>query len=222
MAPERIPRQRVGRYPLDVFRVEEGTAVFVRTLDSTYGGLFTHFHRGRSRLCPGAECGCQYRKLDRVWKGYTSVEVWVELEKHWTPAILEITEALEVCFRGRFDRAQVWELARRAPDKAKASYPVTGRFVEDLKEEHLSAKLPYLPILMRLYHASEGVQCHFPNPMPMPVMVEPSKGKPPSGATHVPLGNPERNETVKRLLREAEERTRMKGETTNGHKEGGA
>lgn len=220
MAPERIPRQRVGRYPLDVFRVDAGSNHFIRTLEASYGGLFTHYvgrANGRSHYCPDAHCSCQHSKLDRVWKGYTSVEVWDPKNAHWFPAILEITEALEVCFRGRFDRGQVWELSRRAPDKEKKSYPVVGRFVEDLKEEHLPSKLDYRPVLMRLYHAPDGVQTHHKNPMPMPELVEPSKGKPPTGfVPNVQASNPERNETVNRLRREAEEQA-SKPTNGNGH-----
>lgn len=221
MPPERIPRQRVGRYPLDVFRVEDGDSHFVRTLSSEYHGLFTHYVKPakRSYYCKGDKCDCTNSRFDRVWKGYCSIEVWSADLQHWAPAVLEVTEALEICFRGKFDRAQTWELWRLKGTKQKPSYPVQGRFIEQIKDEVLPDPYPVRPVLMRLYHCPDGIELHHKNPMPLPEMVEPSKGKAPGGLPRTTEKSDASHHEWEEFQRKLRERTGKIG--GNGHTDKG-
>ncbi len=175
---ENRPDQRLRYYPLDVFRVKSGVTCFVRTLSPDYGGLYTHYERGRSHYCPGDRCGCVRVRLPRIWKGYASVEVYDGRAKLWAPAVLEITEGLELDLRGQYARGQVWELTRDEQTDKKAT-PVRGRLLEVLKAEQVPAAFPFKPVLIRVYHAPEGLETCHANPMPPRVMVSHSEGPPP-------------------------------------------
>lgn len=166
---------------LRVFRVEEGTTSHVRTLSQSYSGLFTHFVRGQgSKYCRGDKCDTITHKLDRVWKGYAAVEVWNVSAENWMPAALEISEALELDFRGLWRRGQEWELFRDFPQgKKKKKQPVIGK----LHKEHDPASMPptfdFRPVLLHLYHV-EIIQLGDDNPMPPRIIIADSVGEAPA------------------------------------------
>ena len=165
-------------HAIQVFRIDEGQTVHLRTLSDSYGGLFTHWYRGRSVYCPGVECASVVHKISRIWKGYAAVEIYVEQRKKWMPWVLEISEHLELDLRNRFERGQVWEIFRDVPTNHKAQ-PVQGKLHEQRDASTFPAAFDVRPVLMHLYHIP-AVDLSHKNPMPPRVIVEESDGAPPA------------------------------------------
>lgn len=163
-------------FRLRVMRVEEGESFHLRTLSKALQGFFTHYLRP-SVYCPGAECTCQHNKKQRLWKGYIAVEQWHLDSKLWIPHILEITEHLELDFRGKYAAGQVWIVKRPQPLNKKKQ-PVTGVLVEVLKPGTYPPAFEILPTLKHVYHSSD-VQLVHKNPLPDRTVVCPSTGAPP-------------------------------------------
>lgn len=160
-------------YALRVLRVEPGQALTVRFLSDTYGGLLTHWIRGRSVYCPGRdECPAVNHRLTTYWKGYLSTELWSQNHKLWFPNILELTEHSELDIRKVCKRGQVWLLSRSA-QKNNQRTPVTATFLELRDPAKWPAAHDYRPILHSLYHA-DGIKANVPNPMPAKITVQPS------------------------------------------------
>lgn len=163
---------------LRVFRVEEGTSVHARILSEKYSGLFTHYCKGRSHYCKGAQCEPLLHKMDRVWKGYASVELWNAGMKKWTPVVLEISEALELDLRGLWARGQVWEFYRDRPAKKKPA-PTMGKLLEEREPATMPPPFDFKAVLLHLYHV-EQVNLGCMNPMPPRVVVVDSDGDGPA------------------------------------------
>jgi hypothetical protein len=164
-----------SEFVLKVERVHEGQTMIVRTLSETYGGLFTHYVRvqgkGESVYCDPAFC-CTGRVRDkRFWKGYAACQWWRPELKVWVPITLEITESLELDFRDRFARGQVWELYRGEKTKRKQS-PTMGRLLRQDAPESVPPEFDYKPPLSSLYHVFE-LDLSVKNPLPKRVLVEP-------------------------------------------------
>lgn len=159
---------------VDVFRVKEGEAHFIRTLAANYGGLFTHYYQKRSRVCRGADCYPVMHRSERVWKGYTPVLVFLVKQRIWVPKVLEITAHLELDFRDIFTRAQEWEIFRHAPLAGKTQ-PVIGK----LHNAHVASRLPVAFDVEAVVKNLYGVECvdlANPNPMPRRTFVEVVEG----------------------------------------------
>lgn len=137
----------------------------------------THYFRGRSRLCGGDECDAALHKSDRVWKGYAAVELYIQERKKWSPVVLEITENLELDFRGMYTRGQVWELWADPKVKNKNS-PVYGKFMEQREESTFPAAFDYVPCLRAMYHV-DRIDLSILNPCPPRVIVSDSDGEAP-------------------------------------------
>ena len=156
-----------------VFRIEPGTTAFLRMLSPEYGGIFTHFHRGRSQYCTGQGCVSPAHKIDRVWKGYVASQVWEAAGKKWFPVCLEITESLELTFRGIYARGQVWELWRHQGPKGK-SLPVEGKLCEERDQASTPPPFSLMPCLRSLFHVDHLDMSEL-NPLPPRVVVEESR-----------------------------------------------
>ena len=153
-----------------VFRIEKGTSQRVRMLSPSYGGVFTHYHRGRSQYCTGRDCPSPVHKVDRVWKGYVSAQVWNDASRNWFPVCLEITESLELTFRGVYARGQVWELWREQGPRGK-ELPVSGKLEEE-RDEHTTPKpFDIVPCLRALFHI-DSIDLSSLNPLPPRVIVD--------------------------------------------------
>lgn len=170
--------EKAVSYRLSVFRIEVSKSHIVRMLSNTYNGLFTHYTRGGSEYCPGEHCGCHLRKLDRLWKGYVAAEVYDQAVNKWAPIVLEITENLELDFRGRYDRGQVWELSR-APKVNGKNQPVKGKLLEERDPNTFPPPFDVKPVLLHVFHVTEIALC-WPNPMPSRIVVSHSEGAPPA------------------------------------------
>ena len=170
---------------VDVFRIEEGMSVYVRTLHNEYGGLFTHYFRGRSRLCCGADCNAAMHRMDRVWKGYTPVMVYFDKPRPlWLPKVLEITQHLELDLRGQFARAQEWQLWRHAPVGGKVQ-AVEGKLQNGRVESRLPVAFDIQPVVRALYGA-ETVELTAKNPQPARTFIEAIEGDSPAGISEQP------------------------------------
>lgn len=173
-------KDQPNRVALRVLRIEPGKTATVRTLGESYKGCFVHWDGHQNVYCPGDE-GCSQRlhKADNtVWKGYVAVEEWRQELNRWLPAVLEITEGLELDFRGVFDRGQVWELSRLPQRKGKKASAVRGVLLETRDEKDFPPPFDFRPHLVTVFHYNPVLLIH-DNPMPPRILVEPSEGAPP-------------------------------------------
>jgi hypothetical protein len=166
-------------YRLDVLRIGAGEQVILRMLSPSYKGLFTHYVKRRSQYCEGRECNCQHSRIPRIWKGYLAAEQYQQKGNLWLPRILEVTEYLELDFRGRYKRGQVWQIQRNQEKKGETN-PVTGVLQEERDERTFPQPHAILDTLRHLYHDS-GLQLICDNPMPGRTYVQASQGDPPRG-----------------------------------------
>lgn len=141
-----------GSYVLRVLRIDPGQVMVVRSLDDELSGLASHYVRGRSLWCEPGNCPASLHKEPRYWKGYSPVEVWYEKPGVWAPFVLEVTEALELDFRGKWRRGQLWEL-ERLPVTKQSKPPVTGTMIEERDPESFPPAFEIGPTVKRLYHA---------------------------------------------------------------------
>jgi hypothetical protein len=168
-----------ARNPLRVLRVDPGQVIHLRTLSGDYGGLLTHFLRGRSHYCPGEECFPSNHKSETYWKGYAPVEAWDRAASLWIPWVLEITERLELDLRGSFCRAQTWKVSR-LPQTGKAKTPVIAELIEENRPDSVPPAFDVVPVLLTLYHVAR-IRLDVKNPLPPRTLLPPSQGAPPPG-----------------------------------------
>lgn len=227
-----IEKPKVGRVTgtnataLDLLRVAFGTSEVIRVLSESYRGCFVHYARGRSQYCTGDPDTCEFHKIEKIWKGYTSVEVWSQAEQAWLPKVLEISECLDQDFRGRCLRGTVWELTHlKKESKKKKSEPKSGKVVGKLWDQLDPATLP-MPypmsaVLDNLFHFI-GVRLDEDNPLPPRLLVEPSKAAPPRrpGERPVPTG-PKDEEKKATYNGRMAEMFQMPRDTVNGNGKAG-
>ena len=171
---------RPASTPLRVFRIDPGERWSVLMLDRTYGGLFVHWCRGRNLYCDPRGCDGPLHRMQRVWKGYAAAHLWVPRDTFWLPVVLEITESLELDFRGVYGRGQVWELSRDQLS-ARRKPPVKGKLVEKRPAGQVPDAFDVRSVLMHLYHV-DAIDLTSKNPLPPRQLVEPVGGAPPSPA----------------------------------------
>jgi hypothetical protein len=173
------PSPKPAAVPLRVLRVKAGEKFHLRALDSIYGGIFTHFVRGRSAYCAGDECFPANHRTERFWKGYSAVEVYDRVTDMWVPWVLEITEALELDFRDRWARGVTWAI-ERMPEATKKKMPLKAELIEVNDPATLPPCFDIIPCLLTLYHATR-LQLDQKNPLPARTVLQPTKGAPPPG-----------------------------------------
>lgn len=157
---------------LSVLRVAENSKEQILVLaDGPVKGFITHFTKGQSQACRGEECGCQSSMVNSLWKGYHPVMRFDRQGNCWIPTVLEVTEALELDFRGKFFRGQEWELSRGIITK-KRKPAIFGRLIgsRDLPE-HCRA-FDVSPAVFWIYH-DRSLKINLSSPIPQRVMVEP-------------------------------------------------
>jgi len=168
---------RLPVLPIRIFRLEPGASAFVRLLSPRYGGLFTHWKGGRSIYCAGEDCPAALHSTEKFWKGYGAVEAWCPIKNLWYPAVFELTEHLELDFRGQWERGQVWEVQRVKHKQAKRE-PIRADLQELLDANTLPADFDFLVVLKRMYHR-ERIDLGSKNPLPPKICLPPSVGLPP-------------------------------------------
>jgi hypothetical protein len=198
---------RLREYPLDVFRVKPGTTHSVKTVTDSYGGLFGHYKQKRTRYCPGEQCSCEHRKLPRVWYGFAACFRFDRDQKLWLPIVLQVSEALDHCFHGKYRRGQVWTLSRAEESKEKPFPPILGQLVEELKAHQVPEGFPVKPVLQRVFRTTEIALVHA-NPVPPPVRIVVEEAPPPRQPGEVPAARPG-NYTAERIKRELADATRL-------------
>lgn len=174
----RPPSGDPDRYALRIVGIKEDEVRHVRMLGRDYGGCMTHWARGRTVWCEGDACKLPAHRTGGNWKGYTCAEVWDEKHKVWAPIAFEITESLELDFRGRFQRGQVWRCERIKVDPKKHP-PVRGFLEETADERELVEPFDILPCVRSAYHAMDLV-LNVKNPLPPRVIVSARPGKAPA------------------------------------------
>lgn len=168
-----------ANHVLRVLRIAASESKHIRTLSGAYGGIRTHYVKARSLYCVGEKCPTSVHQTGSYWKGYAPIE-WYDLHRQmWVPAVLEITESLELDFRGRFKRGQCW-LLERLPQTGRTKTPITGLWIEDMSDRDLRPAFDITPVLRTLYHV-ESIALDQKNPTPDRVILEPSMGAPPPG-----------------------------------------
>lgn len=176
--PERSPDRSEPEYTLRILRIVPKQRVVIRTISPHYGGLFTHWFKGRSHYCPGRE-ECQLHRNDVIWKGYAAVETWDQTQALWFPWVLEITEGLELDFRGRWDRGQVWDVCRVDDTRKRDTTPIRGKLLEERNPDDFPPPYDLRPLLMHVYHVRD-IRLDQLNPLPPRQLVKPSAGAPPA------------------------------------------
>lgn len=175
-----IPDKKIGGdlRQLRILSIEVGTDYHVRLLSEAYGGLFTHYAR-KSFLCTGEkDCPSHIHKYEKIWKGYAAVDIWLKERKVWLPFVLEISEHLELDFRGLWKRGQVWEIWRDHPVAKKPS-PVQAKLQEEREPDRVPKAFDFVSVLKTRYHTSY-IDLTAKNPLPPRVFVEESAGDGPA------------------------------------------
>jgi len=174
-----IPRgfSAQGKVEIRVQWLKDGESVHVRTLSNKIAGTFTHHVKGktrkdgRSHYCTLVDHGSCHlcRTYDRVWKGYTPVEVYVQDHDPplWYPVLLELTGRAEAEMRASFKRGQVWLLSRPKADYDGQITAVSAEFLQDTVAEMMMPAFPIGGALNRHFHCEvKALDC--PNPMSEP------------------------------------------------------
>jgi hypothetical protein len=178
------PYSVTDNYEVELHWVEPGVVEFVRLLSDEYAGIMTHYvpgrtkRQGRTRYCVLVDQGrCELcGKFDRIWKGYTPVQVYDQSGDAWVPAVLEMTERVEAIMRRTFARGQVWELSRPKKTQPDDITAVTAVFSRLINPVLLPMRFPVIPAMKRHYHCEMGA-LDIPNPMPEPMFAEISKNE---------------------------------------------
>lgn len=168
---------RPAVHQIQVHRCDPMGESIVWCLASSYGGCFTwwnpkHKPRGRSEyVAPDSS------KDGLQWKGYVTSLLWQAADSQWVPIALELTEQLELDFRGRYARGQVWQVARTNRG-GRTKHPVRGMLIEERDPSATPPEFDILPCLRNLYHTYDLKLC-VPNPLAQRVELPAVKGDAP-------------------------------------------
>jgi hypothetical protein len=159
-----------------LLKIETNQTYRVRFLAYSPKGLFTHWRTKPpgSIYCEGDSCSLH--KQERFWKSYQCVELLGANGRLWYPTVLEVTEHLELDFRGLTARGQVWDITRPARRKGKRA-SLTGVFVETRNVATLRPPFDVVPILRTVFHR-DMVEQTVLNPLPSRTLLEPSEEEP--------------------------------------------
>jgi hypothetical protein len=211
---------------LAVFRVEKNAKHQIRTLagtgpgpDRRLLGYMTHWRHGATRVCVGVpDCEPALHRIDPIWYGYLAVERWEEQLQLWLPCALQVTESLELDFRGRLERGQYWTLAMAA--MKKKGNPTRGQLDGRCDGDELPHPFDILPVLRALFHCPQLQPPCLPNPAPGRIALAPSTGAPPPGSKAAEqaatLRLPVESEGVGASYREVKKRMEERKAQSNG------
>ena len=101
-----------------------------------------------------------------LWKGYICSELYFEGANHWLPIVLELTENLELDFRDRAKRGQVWRVWR-LPIGKKHKSACQASLVEEQEPADWPQPFDFRSVLRHLYHV-ERLPESVTNPTPQP------------------------------------------------------
>lgn len=139
----------------------------------------------RSAACL-EELGCPPERHKRAYvcKWYAPGQEWIDGDNVWRRVVIEVSEALELEFRGRNPRGEVWVLTRvivrkRRGKEKKDKTKVTGEFVEAIEESHLPEWFDVDPTLCHVYREI-GLPEPKENPLPDRPLSEDQPGLPPT------------------------------------------
>jgi hypothetical protein len=167
-----------GQYALRLTRIKEGQSLTFRMLSAVYGGILTHWWRGRSQYCPGREdCPVAIHRLQPQWRGYCAAELWHLQSGMWYPCALEISEHAELDLRGRFQRGQIWTFSRAADQDGKPQ-PIVAKYIAPVSDSRLPDAFDFKDVVRNVYHCP-GMKFDAPNPLPPRILAAPSAGQPP-------------------------------------------
>jgi len=178
--PANPAQPRPDPLPLGVYRVEYGTKSTIWTIGRRVLGLWTHWLKGRSVYCTGEICHPTLHAIPRVWKCFVAAAVWTLPEGVWRPIVLEVTEALELDFRGLYERGQLWELSR-AHRTPKRNPPVKGVLLNRNPDLEPPEPFSIMEVLQHLFH-QERIELDAVNALPPRQLMEPVNGPPPRTA----------------------------------------
>lgn len=150
--------------PIEVHRCELGKKVLWAGLSEQITGCMTHWLKGRSRYCGGAECRYQCSRLESLWKGYVAALVYRHESKTWIYGVVELPGHAELDTRGRYARGQIWELSRAVDRRGKQS-PVAARFVRDELPQTTPPAFAVEQVLVHLFQ-EQRLDLRTRNPMP--------------------------------------------------------
>lgn len=158
---------------VEVLRIETGQTYGVRLLSPAYVGLMGHWYpkgKGHTVYCRGDDCPRHFHSLPRIWKGYGAVEVWQRDGNLWLPMLLELTENVELDFRGRWRRGQVWQVSKPASKKGKRG-GVQAVWIRDDDAAKIPPAFEIVPVLQHLYR-EDAFDLTARNPLRPRVMVQ--------------------------------------------------
>jgi len=120
MDDSHVPRPPSANRRLAILRIAEQTTQEVIILaNGPVMGMLTHYHKPESWQCHGKDCKACTSGDKRVWKGYHPVLQLDRAGHCYVPAVLEVTEALELDFRDRLFRGGEWTISRGKSTKTK-------------------------------------------------------------------------------------------------------
>jgi hypothetical protein len=154
----------VRREVVRLCHVEPQTTSWILTLSSSYAGCMTHYWKNRTRYCDPEGCQPHLHKLEQVWKGYAAVLRSDLRSQTWIPAVLEITEAMELDLRNRWQRGQKWKLERKAGNNGRMG-PATAELLGEDFLEGLPDAFDVRPVLNVIFHRGKVV-LNVTNPLP--------------------------------------------------------
>lgn len=126
-------------------------------------GCMTHWYQGRSHYCAGeGRCDPAKHRLRADWKGYPPVYIWHEGPNCYTPAVLEVTENLDLQLQGRQLVGETWLVSRDTSSKRNG--PVSGALLGQADDPQLRVYFDPLPCLYWVWRV-KGIELGVPNPL---------------------------------------------------------
>lgn len=182
--PQEGPRAPASVHPIQVLELPTGLPVYVRFL-GPLRQLGTHWTGERTEACL-EELGCPKDRHGRpyVCKWYASGQEWITADQVWRRVVIEISEALELQFRDRNPRGEVWILTRtmvrkRRGKERRDKTKVTGEFLDRVTLDTLTEAFPVDPVLCHVFRELALPKALKRNPLPDRPLSDDEEGLPP-------------------------------------------
>jgi len=210
---------------LRLARLKNGESATFRIIEPTITGLYVHWigseTKGRSQYCHGpTDCRYAHDRLDKLWKGYASADMWDEQNRLWVPVVLELTEACELDMRAVYRPGQQWKLTRTPATRSKRE-AILARLTKDAPAGFVPRPYDILPAIRTTFHCCDAI-LGIKNPSPDRIAVMPYDGPPPGQEDSA---RPATKEEVSELVAHMREKLGGIGrmpEENNGRTKGGA
>jgi hypothetical protein len=198
-------------YPLQVFRLKPGKKVHARLLSNFCGGVLTHWQKGGAEYCDDNECPQALHKLKQQWKGYVAAEVYNQGQQLWYPVCLELTEKCEHDMRPHLQRGAIFLLEYTLAVKGDKS-KLRAKHLETCTNPDWPPAFELLQCVQCLYRNFKTLHLGHPNPIPLPLMMNPTPGEVPASYNRAVLSDPAEG---RRMLDQL--KARAGGVFSNGH-----